>query len=349
MRSYPKVSLLMLNWNGINFTKKSVRALLKTDYPNFELILLDNGSLDNEGKKLAKLFKGKIKVIIVAKNLGYAAGMNKAYEHARGKFIMFLNNDMTFPKGWLNPLVEKLMSDNTIGACQPKVRDLRAKTSFEYAAAAGGFVDIFGYPFARGRIFSSVEKDKGQYEDSILIAWGGVLLVRKSVLEKIGVFDPIFFNYAEDVDLCYRLYRSGYKIVYVPTSIVYHYGGGVLGKNLSRKMFFIHRNHVILLLKNWPYKTLFVILLPRFLMDIASFFYYFTTGYSNISLAMIRAYVSLLFMLPKIYNSRKRLRFLQFQNKTKMPIYNGSIVIDYFLKGKRKYGDIINNKISQMA
>ena len=340
MSRYPKVSLLMLNWNGIDFTRKSINALLKTDYPQYEIILLDNGSSDNEGQKLAKHFEGKIKVIHVKQNIGYAAGMNEAYEHTTGTFIMFLNNDMTFPKNWLKPLVETLLKDNTIGACQPKVKDLRAKNSFEYAAAAGGFIDIFGYPFARGRIFSSIEKDHGQYNDSISIAWGGVLLVRKSLLKKIGTFDSIYFNYAEDIDLCYRIYRAGYKIVYVPTSIVYHYGGAALGKNLGRKMFFIHRNHIILLLKNWQIKKLLIILPPRILMDIASFFYYIATGYKEISIAMIKAYISLAVMLPKIYTSRELLRKLPLQKTTLMPIYNGSIVADYFLRKRRKYTEI---------
>lgn len=345
MSRYPKVSLLMLNWNGIDFTRQAIKSLLKLSYPSFEIILVDNGSRNNEGEILKREFENNVTVVINKKNIGYAAGMNLAFSRAKGEFVMFLNNDMQFPKNWLNPLVDTLLRDKTIGACQPKIRDLRAKNKFEYAAAAGGFIDIFGYPFARGRIFSSIETDSGQYNDPIRIAWGGVLLARRKLLKKIGVFDPIYFNYAEDVDLCYRIYRAGYTVMYVPTSTVYHYGGGVLGKNMGRKMFFIHRNHIILLLKNWDTKRLLYVLPPRLLMDMASFFYYMSTGYATISLAMIKSYTSLVIMLPQIYKSRKKLMQLPVADEFYgMPIYHGSIVSDYFIRHKRNYSEIFQKK-----
>src|SRR3990172_9674185 len=154
---YPKVSLLILNWNGIEFTRKCLRSLLMTSYSNFEIILVDNNSDNREAEHLKKELENQdTRIIKSKKNLGYAGGMNLAARYAKGKYIMFLNNDMEFPRNWLMPLVDTLSSGSQLGACQPKIKDLKNNHHFEYAAAAGGFIDVFGYPFARGRFFSDV-------------------------------------------------------------------------------------------------------------------------------------------------------------------------------------------------
>lgn len=346
MKKYPKVSLLILNWNGIAFTVKCLDSLLKTKYPNFEIVLLDNGSINDEADILRKKYQKKgIKVISSNTNIGYAAGMNKAYKASSGEYIMILNNDMEFEHDWLYPLVEVLTNNENVGACQPKIKDLKNKSHFEYSVAAGGFIDLFGYTFARGRIFSHVEKDRGQYDESIDVCWSGVMLIKKEVLKKTGFFDPIYFNYTEDVDLSYRIYGQGYRIVYVPTSIVYHYGGAVLGKNLAKKMFFIHRNHLILILKNWQTSNLLILIIPRILLDVASIFYYLFTGYWEVSLSVIKAYLSLFLLIPSIIKLR-----IKTQAKLKrrainenMPIYKGSVVLDYFLLKKRLFRTIMIN------
>lgn len=342
MKKYPKVSCLILNWNGLTFTQKCLRSLLKTNYPNIEIILLDNGSANNEAEKIKKQFGKKILVIENALNEGYAVGMNKAFRLAKGKYVMLLNNDMEFDKNWLIPLVNQLEEDDTIGACQPKVKDMVRTKYFEYAAGAGGFIDILGYPFARGRIFSTLEKDNGQYEDSISVGWAGIFLTRKKILDKIGLFDPIYFNYAEDVDFSIKLYNAGYKIIYVPTSIVYHYGGGVLGKNLERRMFFLHRNHIILVLKNWSFSLLCLLLIPRLLMDIASFFYYIKTGYQPAAKGLIKSYISLIPMFPKVIMARMRTK-KKLSLQITMPLYKGSIAWDYFIRKKKTFNKIIKN------
>ena len=347
MKKYPKVSLLMLNWNGIEFTKKSINSLLSINYPNYEILVLDNGSQNKEADEIDRIFKGKIKLVRNKKNVGYARGMNILYKHTKEKYIMFLNNDMKFDKNFLLPLVEVLVNDKSVGACQPKVKDLKNKKYFEYAAAAGGYIDIFGYPFARGRIFSDVERDKGQYDQEVIVAWGGVTLVRRKALEKNFIYDPIFFNYSEDVDLCYRMYGKGYKVVFNHNSIVYHYGGGVLGKDLGKKMFFIHRNHLILILKDWELRTLAWLIWPRIFLDIVSFFYYLFTGFPQSAAAIIKAYLSLFLMLPQIYKSRVNTqKKINRKHFSQMPIYKGSIVLDYFLFKKRTFADILKNNPS---
>lgn len=342
MKKYPKVSLLILNWNGLKYTINCIKSLLQTDYPNFEIIVVDNCSKIDESSILEKEFKGKITVIKSKINLGYAGGMNVGYAHSSGEYIMFVNNDMEFEKDWLKPLVMVFINNPTIGGCQPKLRQLIDRESFDYAVAAGGFIDIFGYPFARGRIFTYVEKDKGQYDSIVKISWCGIFLVRRKVLEKTGLFDPIFFNYGEDMDLCFRIYGQGYSIVNVPHSIGYHYGGGVLKKNLAQKMFFHHRNNLIFIFKNFEIKTILLIIFPRFALDFLSIFYYLRSGSMESSLAVVKAYISLFLLSKKIVASRRSAQSkIQRKNIRKMPIYKGSVIWDYFILRKKTFKEIM--------
>ncbi len=343
----PKVSCLLLNWNGIKFTKKCLKTLLKTTYTNFDIIVVDNGSEKNEAELLKKEFSrfSKIKIIRSEVNLGYAAGMNLAYKNSTGDYIMLLNNDMEFGEDWLSPLVEYLGNHKKVGAVQPKMNDMKKKGYFEHGGAAGGFFDIFGYPFARGRIFSSVEKDNGQYDNPIRIGWAGVILIKKSVLKKIGLFHTIYFNYGEDMDLCYKIYGAGYSIVNIPQSVVYHYGSAILGKNMQKKTFYHHRNSIIFLLINFRLTTLLYILLPRIILDVVSIFYYIVNGFPELGLSVIQAYMSLITRIPQIYKSRiTNQKILQPENITKMPIYKGSIIWDYFIRRRKKFSELMNHE-----
>lgn len=334
----------MLNWNGIAYTRKCLTSLFATDYHNIEIIVVDNGSDQDEAGMLKKEFGKKITVISNKKNVGYAQGMNVAYEHSHGDMVMLLNNDMEFPRAWLSSLVRVLQVNPRAGGAQPKICDIANKSEFEYASAAGGFVDMFGYPFARGRIFYDIEKDTGQYEEKIRVSWAGILLLRRSVLEKIGLFDPIFFNYGEDMDLCMRIYRAGFEIINVPKSIVYHVGGAALKKNLRKKMFYHHRNNLIFILKNWPAGLLTLILIPRIFFDGMSAVFYLMRGFWDGFIAVFEAYVSLIGMLPQVFRQRAAVQSLRGQrNLARMPLYYGSVVVDYFLLGKKKFSDIIKD------
>lgn len=346
MKKYPKVSLLVLNWNGLKYTINCIKSLLQTDYPNFEIIVVDNCSDNDEGNILKKEFKGKITVIKNKVNLGYTGGMNVGYKHSSGEYIMFVNNDMEFEKDWLRPLIVVFINNPTIGGCQPKLKHLIDRQSFDYAVAAGGFIDIFGYPFARGRIFTHVEKDRGQYNSIIKIAWCGIFLVKREVLEKTGLFDPIFFNYGEDMDLCYRIYGQGYSIVNVPKSVGYHYGGGALKKNLAQKMFFHHRNNLIFIFKNFEIKTIILIMFPRFALDFLSIFYYLYNGSTESSLAVIRAYISFFLLSRKILVSRRVSQSKIVKEKIRlMPKYKGSVIWDYFIRRKKTFKEIMKEDL----
>lgn len=341
----PLVSFLMLNWNGISFTRKCLRSLLKTDYPNYEIIVVDNGSVKDEAAALEREFKKSIRVIRNEVNVGYAAGMNIAIKNSHGVYLMILNNDMEFGKNWLNPLVDTLKNNKDVGACQPKIKDLKKKNYFEAGGAAGGFMDIHGYPFARGRIFSTVEKDYGQYDEIVRISWAGVMLIKKEVLNKIGTFNPIYFNYGEDMDICYRIYGGGYLIVNIPSSIVYHVGGAALKKNMSKKFFFHHRNNIIVILINEKISNALSILLPRFFLDFITIFYYGLTGFPNLSISVVKAYGSIFMMFKEIMNERKIVQGrINHKYLKLMPIYKGSIVFKYFISKKRTFQHVIEDK-----
>ena len=344
-RLVPKVSVLVLNWNGIFFTRRCLRSLILTQYPNFEIIVIDNGSDNNEAQNLIKEFKGKIKIIKNRKNVGYGIGMNIGYKHARGKYVVFINNDMEFSPLWLQPLVRVLEKNKKIGACQPKLISMRNKQYFDYASAMGGFVDILGYPFARGRIFTHIEKDGGQYQEIVKISWNGIFIARKELLKKTGLFNPIYFNYGEDMDLSFRIYGLGYLIVNVPQSVVYHYNAEALKKDMVRKMFYHHRNNLVLILINWPRRYLVFVLPIRFLLDIVAIFYYLGVNFIAGSIGVVKGYISLLTILPHVLRERKKTqKLIKKSNFFLMPIYKGSIVFQYFILGKKTFGEVITNK-----
>lgn len=341
----PQVSLLMLNWNGIAYTRKSIQSLLKIKDCTYEIILVDNGSDNKEGDRLEEEFKNKITVIKNEKNLGYAQGMNIAYSQAKGDYIGVVNNDMEFKPDWLKIILAVLGKNKKIAACQPKLLNLKNKKYFDYASAAGGFIDIFGYGFARGRLFAEIEKDDGQYDEIIKIAWNGIFVVKKKVLEKIGFFKAIYFNYGEDMDLCYRMYGQGYIVVSVPSSIVYHLSGSALKKNMEKKMFFHHRNNLILILINWPINYLFFVLAIRFMLDIFSIFYYFAIHLREGAKGVVGAYISLFRILSQVIEERKRTqKLIDKKNIAQMPLYKGSIVWDFFVLRKKRFDEIIKDK-----
>ncbi len=341
----PLVSILLLNWNGLDYTISCITSLLKVTYSNFEIIVVDNGSKNNEASVLKNKFGKKITVIALKKNLGYAGGMNVAYENSKGKYVMFVNNDMEFSSDYLDPLVTILETDKTIGACQPKIISLINKMYFDYSSAAGGYVDIFGYPFARGRIFFEVEKDKGQYDTIVKISWNGIFMVRREVLKKIGLFRSIYFNYGEDMDLSYRIYGAGYSIVNIPSSVVYHVSGGVLKKDLGKKMFFHHRNNIILLLINWPIHYLIFVLPVRIALDFISICYYLVVRFNAGAMGVIKGYISIIIMFDQIIKERQETRkVISDKNISQMPIYKGSIVWQYFILGKKTFAKIIDKE-----
>lgn len=337
----PPVSVLILNYNGIEFTRRCIKSLQATTYPNYEILILDNGSNQPEGEMLRKEFGKYIRLHQSPRNVGYAAGMNRLLAEASGTYVMLINNDMEFDPKWLTELVTVLNSHRNITAVQPKIKDIKNKAYFEYASAAGGMIDRLWFPFARGRLFFDVEKDNGQYDRPVYIAWAGVLLIRKSILTKIGLFNPIFFHNMEDLDLSFRIYGTGGSIAYAPRSVVYHFGGAVIAKNPANKSFFVHRNNLILIFLYWRVSTLFLIIPIRMMLDVMAAARYVYLGHPKMAWSVVRAYWGLLPMLGEIKKARKLNQSIIRHDRLKsMPTYNGSLVWDYYIRGIRKFSDL---------
>lgn len=249
----PAVALIVLNWNGRSFLEKFLPSLLATRYPDFTIYVADNGSTDGSLTLLRTRFP-EVQILDFQENHGFTVGNNKALEHIDTEYFALVNSDIEVDSNWLMPLVETLQSDESIAAVQPKILSWREKSYFEYAGAAGGFMDWLGYPFCRGRIFDHLEEDLGQYDFPCEIAWasGACTLIRKSVTDQIGLFEPVFFAHMEEIDFCWRARNAGYKILYNPESKVWHVGGGTLNKENPHKTFLNFRNSLMTLYLNLP-------------------------------------------------------------------------------------------------
>lgn len=341
----PLVSIIILNYNGGKVTETCLNSVLKSRYSNFEIILLDNNSEKKEIRWLKKHYGKKIKIVLSKENLGYAGGNNLSAENAKGKYLVFLNNDTVVPFDWLKKPIQRMEKDSKIAFLQPKIKWLKHKNFFEYAGGAGGYLDFFGYPFVRGRIFGSIEEDIGQYDDEREIFWasGVALFCRKNIFKKLGGFDSLFFAYAEENDLCFRAHRAGYKVIYCPGQEIFHLGGYTSNQNIFRKIFLIHRNHLILLIKNLRFVDLLLVLPLRLIMDIVSMPYYLYRfkSFKNIR-AVISAYGSLILNFPKILKSRNRYQIKNFGYPQKPNlVYRGSIVWQYFIAKQKRWIEII--------
>lgn len=348
MHKPPFVSIIILNYNGGKITENCLNSVLKSCGPNFEVILVDNGSRKKETEWFKKLYGEKIKIILSKTNLGYAAGNNLGAKKAKGKYLVFLNNDTIVPSDWLLKPVQRMEKDPKIAFLQPKIKWLKHKKFFEYAGGAGGYLDFFGYPFVRGRIFGSIEEDISQYDDEQEVFWasGVALFCQKKIFERLGGFDPFFFAYAEENDLCFRANRAGYKVVYFPGQEIFHFGGYTSNQNIPRKTFLIHRNHLILLVKNLKLTELFVILPLRLIMDTGSIFYYLFLFRSFKSAWMVvAAYGSFILNFPQIFKSRYQYGIKNFgYPKKEGLIYKNSIVWQYFILKKRRWAEIFDKK-----
>jgi len=246
-----RVAIVILNWNGRKYLEQFLPFLVNCGYPSMKLVVADNASSDDSMPFLADKYP-EIERIQLPVNYGFAKGYNEALKQVDAEFYLLLNSDVEVSPGFLEPMIALMDSDPSIGACQPKIRMYANKSSFEYAGAAGGWLDALGYPFARGRVFDYCETDSGQYEDAVPVFWasGAALLVRSKLYHELGGLDEFFFAHQEEIDFCWRAQLAGYKIYVQPESVVYHVGGGTLPKGNSRKAFLNFRNNLIMLWKN---------------------------------------------------------------------------------------------------
>lgn len=247
----PSVAIVILNWNGKHFLQQFLPFVVASLYENFSVVIADNASNDDSILFLKENYP-QIKLICNPENEGFAKGYNLALEQISADYYILLNSDVEVTKDWIRPVISRMESDKKIAACQPKILSFKNRTRFEYAGACGGWIDKYGYPFARGRVFDFCESDSGQYDEAAEIFWatGAALFVRSSVFKEVNGFDEFFFAHQEEIDLCWRMKRIGYKIFVEPRSVVYHIGGGSLPMGNKRKVFLNFRNNMILLAKN---------------------------------------------------------------------------------------------------
>ncbi len=342
-----KTAVVILNWNGIRHKHLAgfLPTVLKHSAADAAVIVADNGSDDDSLTWLEKHHPG-LRVIRNNENAGFAGGYNKALRQIEAEYYVLLNSDIETTENWIAPVISLMDRDPMIAACQPKIMNQQEgyRSEFEYAGAAGGFIDKYGYPFCRGRLFQHLEKDKGQYDDMREIFWatGACMFVRAELYHKMGGLDDDFFAHMEEIDLCWRMKNAGYKVMYCGESKVYHVGGGTLPKKYPRKTYLNFRNNLTLLFKNLPGERLTRVYIARIFLDGVAAFKFLLEGSLLSFIAVTRAHVSFLRTYRKTLAKRRMTKRHHVSQ-----IYMGNIAFDYFLKGKKLFSDLPKKKFTK--
>lgn len=332
-----RIAIVILNWNGKAFLQKFLPSVIRHS-EGANIYVADNASTDGSLAFLTNEFP-TVKRINNGENLGFAGGYNQALKQLDEAFFVLLNSDVEVTANWLQPVMELFDSDPQIAAIQPKILSYSDKTSFEYAGAAGGFIDTYGFPFCRGRIFDTIEKDAGQYNTAQEVFWatGACLFIRSNVYRELGGLDHDFFAHMEEIDLCWRAKRAGYKVMVQPQTTVYHVGGGTLPKSNPFKTFLNFRNGLEMLAKNLPKNQLFPKIFMRLVLDGIAGIKFLVSGQAKDCLAIIKAHFAFYGRLRKTLSKRGG-------NYPKLRgIYPTSIVATYFLQGIKKFSDLPSN------
>ena len=327
----PKLAIVILNWNGKRFLERFLPTLLRTLPDYAEVVVCDNASKDDSVAFMEEHFP-QVKLLLNERNEGFARGYNLALQRVEAKYYCLLNSDIEVTDGWIEPVIEQMDANEKIAAVQPKLRSFDRRDEFEYAGASGGYIDKYGYPFCRGRVFSNVEKDRGQYDDVIDIFWatGAAMFVRSDVYHLMEGLDGDFFAHMEEIDFCWRIKNLGYKIKVNPASVVYHIGGGTLPKNNSYKTFLNFRNSLYLLIKNLPEERLAKTLILRFFLDQVAAFSFLAQGHFKDFTAVYKAIFTFARTYKQFYAKRNTFPKLAFQD-----CYPESVVKLHYLKRKK--------------
>mgnify|MGYP006278183987 CR=1 FL=1 len=334
--AFPRVSIIIVSWNAKSVVRECLPSVVETDYPNLEIIFADNASTDGTAAWIAREYPS-VKIVRHPENWLFARGNNAALPHATGDYVLFLNNDVEVPPGWLQPLVKTMTEQPDVGAVQPKLLQYDDRNRFEYAGGAGGFIDRAGYPFTRGRLFDTMEQDRGQYDDACDIFWatGAALLLRRSALDEVGVLDERFEMHMEEIDLCWRLQRYGYRVRVQPKSTVYHIGGASLPQTSPRKTYYNFRNGLLLLYKNLPPSAWRKTMLIRLPCDAAALGRMLSVGKWAEAAAVLRGYRDA-FRMRRYYTEQRPSE----SDPLVLPPYRGLAPVDYFLRGRQTFSTL---------
>jgi len=340
-----KSTIAILNYNGESYLETYLADVEFSTKDRVDILVIDNKSTDDSVNYVKEWHPG-VKIKILDENHGFAGGYNLGLKQVTTPYTVILNSDVKVTENWIDPLIKILDNNPDIGCIQPKIRSIESPTHFEYAGAAGGYLDKWGYPFCRGRIFDSVEKDEGQYDDEQEIFWatGAAMIVRTNLFKKVGGFDNSFFAHMEEIDLCWRIKKAGYKVIYSPKATVYHLGGGTMPYTSSRKIFLNFRNNLALLLKNEKGSRLLWEFPLRLMLDgIAGIKFLFEGNLSGF-VAVIKAHFATYGNMAKHLKTRKefkqKLRDLSIGTENSHGRFKGSIVFQYFLFGRKKFSEL---------
>lgn len=336
-----EVAVVILNYNGASLLPVFLPSVVAHS-PSTSLYVIDSHSTDESVAYIRENFPS-IHIIQLSANLGFCGGYNAGLKQIEAKYYVLLNSDIEVTPNWIDPVLDLFHSDDQVAAAQPKIRSYRNKDYFEYAGAAGGFVDMMGYPFCRGRILNTIEKDVGQYDDNREIFWatGACLFIRSDVFHQQRGFDEDFFAHMEEIDLCWRIHRQGLKVCYAGGSVVYHLGGGTLSESHPMKAYLNFRNGLFLLIKNLPLAALWYKLPIRIGMDWLAALVFLFTGHGRMAWAVLRAHASVLKMWSRTWAKRSLHRGRVNANRIKL--FPHTIVLNYFLLGRRKFTDLDKN------
>ena len=326
------VAVVILNWNGKKLLEQFLPSVISCSEKVATIYIADNASTDDSVSFVKNNFPS-IKIIQNKTNGGYAKGYNDALEGLTEDLFVLLNSDILVSNDWLTPIISEFKKDENLVAAQPKILDYNNKSYFEYAGAGGGYIDQLGYPYCRGRIFNTLEEDKGQYDDITPIFWasGACLFVRRTAYQEVDGLDEVFFTHQEEIDLCWRLQSKGGTIKYIGKSTVYHIGGATLSSHNSKKTFYNFRNSLLMLIKNVGSSKIYLLLIIRLILDGLVGLQFLIQGKWKHSLAIIKAHFSFYRLIPTYLKKRNN-------NKTQFKYYHiKSIVWNYFIRKNRTF------------
>jgi len=335
-----KVAIVVISYNGSKLLEKFLPVILNTQYDDFEVYVIDNASTDNTATLLVNNFPS-VKVITIPINKGFTNGYVEGLKQIDHEYIVLISADIEVTENWIKPIIDLMEGDKSIAACQPKVKSFDIKTKFEYSGSAGGFIDIFGYPFCRGRMFFTMEEDNGQYDDTREIFWatGGCLFIRSKLYHESGGLDNNFYAHMEEIDLCWRLKNMGYKIMVCPESVVYHVGGHIISYGSPEKIYRNFRNSLITNLKNMPLNSLIWKIPARICLDHVYQTKALLGGNFTEFINITKAHLHFFIYLPKWWSKRIQVQKLV-NNPNQYGMYKGSIVYQYFIKGIKKFSNL---------
>jgi GT2 family glycosyltransferase len=325
-----KIAVVILNWNGVTLLEQFLPSILQFS-SQATIYVADNASTDNSIAFVMANFP-TVKIVKNDNNYGFAKGYNEALKHIDAEIYALVNSDIEVTENWLLPIISTFEKEQQTAIIQPKILDFKNKNYFEYAGAAGGFIDKYGYPYCRGRIFDTLEKDKGQYDDDCSIFWasGACFFIRSSAYKELKGFDDDFFAHQEEIDLCWRAFNKGYKIKYNYKSVVYHVGGATLQQGNPKKTFLNFRNSLLMLTKNLPKEKLYYVLLFRMLLDgIAAIQFIFKGNFSHFH-AILKAHGSFYSLFSNTYKKRGTSQLKKYYNIK-------SIVCSYYVSNGKVF------------